>query len=128
MSILAIDRWKKRLWLAYAKEWSDIIFPIWWLDNTQDVLFSLAHLIVQHNASIVVVGYPSQVSYVQRSIDAFIKQLSFVISPDIQIVKTNEDYTSVLAWAQLENFKKTAAEDSLAAVKILESYMEHKKS
>ncbi len=92
------------------------------------MLFSLAHLIVQHNATVVVVGYPSQVSYVQRSIDAFIKQLSFVISPDIQIVKTNEDYTSVLAWAQIWNFKKTAAEDSLAAVKILEAYLDHKKS
>lgn len=122
MSIISIDRGKKRLWIAYTTD-ASIIFPLWSLDNDQNVLYWLAHIIAEHKATIIVVGYPSQQSYVQKSIDTFIKELSYVIDPTCTIVKENEDYTSVQAGELLWTYKKTAAEDSLAAAKILENYL-----
>lgn len=123
MSILGIDWWKKRLWLAYVTWKSDIIFPLWSLDNNTNMLFDLAHIIAQHQIKKIVVWYPSQVSFVTRSIDAFIKNVSFVIDPDIIIEKENEDYTSVQAGVLVWDFKKTAAEDTVVAGIILEKYM-----
>ena len=88
------------------------------------MLYDLAHIVAQHNITKIVVGYPSQESFVRKSIDAFIKDLSFVINPDIVIERENEDYTSVQAGVVVGNFKKTAAEDTVVAGIILEKYME----
>lgn len=87
------------------------------------MLYDLAHLIAQHKIDTIVVWYPWQVSFVSRSIDTFIKNLSFVIDPTIVIHKENEDYSSVQAGATLWDFKKTAAEDTLAAGIILEKFL-----
>lgn len=127
MSILAIDRWRKRLWVAYVR-WKDhIIFPVWSVDNDKDCIYSMAHIVAQHNIQHIIIWYPKQEVYLQKAIDAFITQLTYVISPECTIEKVDEEYSSVQAWAVLWNFKKTAAEDTLAAVKILEEYLKHAK-
>lgn len=128
MSILWIDWGKKRLWLAYVTVKSSVIFPLWSLDNNTTVLYDLAHIIAQHQIKTIVIWYPSQQSFVQKSIDTFIKNLTFVIDPDIVIYKENEDYTSVQAGAVLWEFKKTAAEDTVVAGIILEKYLERIKN
>ena len=127
MSILGIDWWKKRLWLAYVTWKSSVIFPLWSLDNNANVLYDLAHIVAQHQIKIIVVWYPSQESFITRSIDRFIKDISFVIDPDIVIHKENEDYTSVQAGVVVGNFKKNAAEDTVVAGIILEKYLSKKK-
>jgi RNase H-fold protein (predicted Holliday junction resolvase) len=53
---------------------------------------------------------------------AFIRDLAFVIPPECKTIKINEDYSSVQAGAKLGNYKKTAAEDSMAAVYIMQEY------
>ena len=122
MAIMAIDWGRKRMGLAYMNDIHGIIFPLWSLDNNADVLYSIAHFVMQHKATKILVGYPSQQAWVQKSIDNFIKQLSFVISPDCPIVKVNEDYSSIQANAMIWVYKKTAEEDSLAAVCLLEEW------
>jgi len=121
MTIIALDWWRKHIWLAYAKDSQSIVFPIGSLDNTPDVMYSLAHIFAERGVTTLVLGYPSKQQDVQRSIDSFIKQLSLFISPECQIHKVNEDYTSVQAMNHLWTQKKTAAEDSLAAVYIMEN-------
>jgi RNase H-fold protein (predicted Holliday junction resolvase) len=116
---MSIDRWRKRIGLAYKRHDSDIIFPIWSVDNNQDMLYTIAHKVVEHRIDKIIVGYPTQRSHVQRGIDSFIKELWFVIDPLISIERVNEDYSSVIAWGELQNYKKTAAEDALAAVHLL---------
>jgi RNase H-fold protein (predicted Holliday junction resolvase) len=123
MTILGIDRWKKRLWLAYTTSKSSIIFPLWSLDNNENVLYDLAHIVVKHQIDTVVVWYPSQTSFVTKWIDSFIKNLWFVIDPSIVIHKENEDYSSIEAGVILWNFKKTAAEDTVAAGIIVEKFI-----
>lgn len=122
MNILAIDRGRKHIGLAAASDTHSVIFPLWTLENKADAIFSLAHIVAERQVLTIVVGYPSKQEDVQKKIDAFIRDLSFVISPDCKILKTNEDYSSVQAGAKLGNYKKTAAEDSMAAVYILETY------
>lgn len=120
---MSIDWGKKRIWIAYVTTSSSIIFPVWSLDNNADMLYGLAHIVTEHKINTIIVWYPSQQSFVTKSIDTFIKNLSFVIDPEIVIKKVNEDYSSVQAGAQLGNFKKTAAEDTLAAAVLLENYI-----
>jgi RNase H-fold protein (predicted Holliday junction resolvase) len=123
MTILGIDRWKKRLWLVYTTWKSSIIFPLWSLDNNTNVLYDVAHIVVKHHIDTIVVWYPSQASFVTKSIDSFIKNLWFVIDPSIVIHKENEDYSSIEAGALLWDFKKTAAEDTIAAGIILGKFI-----
>lgn len=122
-NILAIDWWKKRLWLAYNKASVGVIFPIWSLDNDTVVLYNIAHIVAQYDIEKILVWSPSNQEDVQRIIEGFIKQLSFVVPQECFIEKVNEDFSSVQANARLQTYKKTAAEDSLAAVFILEEYL-----
>ena len=121
-TVLAIDWWRRRFWLAYNRADNDIVFPIWSLDNDDVVLYNIAHLVVQYGIGKVIIGTPRYQDDVQYPIDVFIKNLSLVLSPDCIIEKVNEDYSSVQANAHIGVYKKTAAEDSLAAVYILEEY------
>ena len=124
MSIIAIDRWRRRLWIAYTRGVDGIIFPIGSLDNDANCIYWLAHIVAQHQWELIIVWYPSQEEKIQKAIDKFITQLQYVISPDCKIEKVNEDYSSVQAGAVLGNFRKNPAEDTLAAAKILEEYQE----
>lgn len=99
-----------------------MIFPLWSVDNTPDTLYTIAHFTVQHKATRILIWYPRQESAVQKSIDSFVKQLSFVIDPQCVIEKVNEDYSSIQANALTGNYKKTAEEDSLAAMFLLEEW------
>lgn len=121
-TVLAIDRWKKRLWLAYNKPGTTVIFPIGSLDNDDVVLYNIAHLVQQYAIQKIIVWSPKTEQHTTESIETFIKNLSFVISSDCSIEKVNEDFSSVQANAHIGVYKKTAAEDSLAAVYVLEEY------
>lgn len=122
MAVLAIDWGRKRMGLAYMTESHSMVFPLWSVDNTPDALYTIAHFAVQHKATRIIVWYPRQESAVQKSIDSFVKQLSFVIDPQCIIEKVNEDYSSIQANAMTGNYKKTAEEDSLAAMCLLEEW------
>jgi RNase H-fold protein (predicted Holliday junction resolvase) len=122
MSLLAIDRGRKYIGLAGASDTHSIIFPLWTLENAPESLFSLAHIVAERKICLVIVGYPSKQQDIQKKIDTFIRDLSFVIPEECKITKVNEDYSSVQAGAKLGNYKKTAAEDSMAAVYIMEEY------
>lgn len=128
MSILAIDWWKKRIWVAYATWLHAIVFPIGSLDNTPDVLYKLAHIVGERMVSRIIIGCPSEISKTSKAIDAFVTQLKFVLSPDITIEKVNEDYTSIQAGERLWQFTKTAAEDTVAAAIMLEQYLAWRKN
>lgn len=122
MAIISIDWWARRLGVAYTKD-GRIVFPIGWLVNDDQVMYQLSHVFMQYKVDRILVGYPSKETSIQWKIDAFIKELSFVVSPDCTIEKVNEDYSSVQAnvyeWVQ----KKSAGEDSIAAMVILEEYL-----
>ena len=124
-NILWIDWGSKYIGLAYVNVWWwKIIMPIGYLLNDGSLMYNLGDIILRYNIGKIVVGYPSDEN-LQKKVDEFIKQLNFIIAEDISIEKVNEDYTSVQAGVLKWNFEKDQMEDSLAAMKILEYYLEH---
>lgn len=122
-SILWIDRGSKYLWVAYSLEWSNIPMPVWYLLNDKMLYFSLADIVARHHVTQIVLGYPQRQKNIQEKIQHFVKQLRFVIHPDIEIDFVDEDYTSVQSWEIISNFKKNVAEDTVSAMIILDRWL-----
>ena len=122
MNILGIDYWTKYIWLAKKDTKHDVIMPIWYIQNDGWTMFELSNIIEQYNIKKIVIWWPTKQKDMQEKIDRFIKELQ-IIYPDMDIIKVDEDYTSVEANATTWNFKKKAwEEDTIAAMKILERY------
>ena len=122
MNILGIDYWTKYIWLAKKDTKHNVIIPVWYIQNDGWTMFELSNIIEQYNIKKIVIWWPTKQKDMQEKIDRFIKELQ-IIYPDIDIVKVDEDYTSVEANATTWNFKKKAwEEDTIAAMKILERY------
>ena len=122
MNILGIDYWTKYIWLAKKDTKHNVIIPVWYIQNDGWTMFELSNIIEQYNIKKIVIWWPTKQKDMQEKIDRFIKELQ-IIYPDMDIVKVDEDYTSVEANATTWNFMKKAwEEDTIAAMKILERY------
>lgn len=124
-NILWVDRWTKYIGLAYQNEKTNMIMPIWYIMNDQQLFFNIADIVSRYFIKQAVVWYPKQHEDNQQKIDEFLENLVF-IDPNIEIIKTNEEYTSVEAGETTENFKKNEAEDTIAAMHILKYYLKNK--
>ena len=114
--------WEKYIWLAKKDTKHNVIMPIWYIQNDGATMFELANIIQQYNIWKIVIGWPAKQKDIQEKIDKFIKELSFVY-PDMEIIKVNEDYSSVQAQAKKWDFnRKKWEDDTIAAMQILENY------
>jgi len=130
-SILGIDRGTKYIGLAYALQWSSVIFPIGYILNDKMMYFNIAGIIEKHNVGKIMLGRPDKQKDIQAKIQEFMKSLGYIIeNREIEIQLVNEDYTSVQSgdiisttandmWLKAD-FKKNAAEDTISAMVILE--------
>ena len=123
MNILGIDYWTKYIWLAKKDTKHNVIMPVGYIQNDSSTLYDLANIIQQYNIKKIIIGYPQRQKDMQEKIDNFIKELKFVY-PDMEIIKVDEDYTSVEASSIIWYDKKKGQEDTIAAMKILERYKE----
>lgn len=121
--IFSIDWGSKYIGLAYGKSDRQVPMPIDRLDNTGSVMFELANYIQKYGTDKIVVWFPSQNEMIQGKIDEFIKELSMVV-PEKDIVKIDEDYSSIEAKADLGTYEKNYETDIVAAMKILKRYFE----
>ena len=122
MNILWIDYGTKYIWLAKKDTKHNVIIPVGYIQNDGWTMFELSNIIEQYNIKKIVIWWPTKQKDMQEKIDRFIKELN-IIYPDMEIIKVDEDYTSVEANATTWNFKKKAwEEDTIAAMKILERY------
>ncbi len=122
-NILGIDWGSKYIWLAYINKWANnLIMPIWYIPNDWSSMFSLGDIISRYNIGNIVIGYPKE-EKIRKKVDDFIKELKFVLQDDIQIILQDEEYSSVEAGSIIWNFQKNELEDTLAAMKILERYL-----
>ena len=120
MNILWIDYGTKYIWVAKKDTKHSVIMPVGYIQNDGWTMFELSNIIEQYQIKKIVVGWPSKQKNIQEKIDRFIKEIQ-IIYPQMEIVKVNEDYTSVEAAAQTGEFKKARwKEDTIAAMKILE--------
>ena len=126
-AILWIDRWSKYIWLAYAHESNDIIFPVGYLINDQMIYFHIADLIQRYNIRIIVLWWPSKQKDIQEKITKFMTSLNYIIEKDQIVIDTvEEDYTSVESWEIISNFKKNEKTDTISAMLILERWKNKK--
>ncbi len=121
-NILWVDRWTKYIGLAYRNEKSNMVMPIGYLMNDDSLFFNIGEMFGRYHIGTVVVGRPSQHKDTQASINNFIENVLF-IEHEMIIKKVNEEYTSVQAGETTGNFEKNAAEDSIAAMHLLDYYM-----
>ena len=79
--------------------------PVGYINNDGSTIFELSNIIEQYKIKKIVIGWPSKEKDIQNKIDKFIKEI-FLVYPNMEFVKVNEDYTSVEAAAQTGDFKK----------------------
>ena len=122
MNILWVDYGTKYIWLAKKDTKHNMVMPVWYIQNDGWTMFELANIIEQYQIKKIVIWWPTKQKNIQEKIDKFIKEI-FIIYPDMEFIKIDEDFTSVEAAAQTWEFKKARwKEDTIAAMKILERY------
>lgn len=117
--ILSIDYGTKQIGLAYCNH-EDIPLPMGNIDNDGDMRFTLMGIIAQHQSKIILVGYPKHEG-MRIHIDKFIKTL-LVMDSELEIIRIDENYSSVQAQAITWETGKHIAHDTLAAIEIMNRY------
>ena len=128
--ILGIDWGSKYVGVAYMWEGSSVVFPVGYLMNDQVIFFHIGELIQKYSIKTIVIGRPSKQKDIQEKIEKFMQNLSFIIGQEeIEIVKMEEDYSSVEAGEIISNthkdieaFKKNPLEDTISSMIILERW------
>lgn len=93
--------------------------------NDNLVFYTIGEFLVRYNICTVVVWYPAKQEDIQKKIDAFIANVSYIIDPEkTTIVKEEEDYTSVQAGEIVSMYRKNVAEDTVSAMVLLERWMQ----
>ena len=124
---LALDVGEKRIGLATADDNVRIAVPFGWLENDDDIIQKITEKLIQHDISVVVVGYPrnqsGEATQQTQFVEQFVKNLS-VIDLDIDLVFQDESLTSVEAERRLGQVKDKGEIDAEAASISLQDYLE----
>ena len=127
-SYVALDVGQSRVGVAVANDVARIAAPLPALSNDESFTHNLQNLLAEHDAAVIVVGWPrnlsgditDQTQYVEK----FIAELEQ--SVNIPIERQDEAVTSVRAEEELTARGKPFSKgdiDSLSAVYILEDFM-----
>jgi RNase H-fold protein (predicted Holliday junction resolvase) len=128
-NILSLDRWSKRIGVAWMDSTNNIPLPLWYILNTGDVYFELSALIMKYNITIVVCGSPSWNKNVVDRINNFIKNLKICVSDTVTFASIDEHYSSTQASNITGDlWKKHISQDTVSAMVILERWKQQTKS
>ncbi|QJU11076.1 Holliday junction resolvase RuvX [Candidatus Saccharibacteria bacterium oral taxon 488] len=127
-NFLALDVGEKRIGLAMADSQVRIAVPFGWVANDERVMEELAEIMLRHDISLVVVGYPRNQSgeptqQTEFVVD-FVRRLS-QLDINAEIAYQDESLTSVQAEQRLAGKIKDKGDiDAEAASIILQDYLE----
>ncbi len=127
-NFLALDVGEKRIGLAMADSQVRIAVPFGWVANGERVMEELAEIMLRHDISLVVVGYPRNQSgeptqQTEFVVD-FVRRLS-QLDINAEIAYQDESLTSVQAEQRLAGKIKDKGDiDAEAASIILQDYLE----
>ncbi|QHU93924.1 Holliday junction resolvase RuvX [Candidatus Saccharibacteria bacterium oral taxon 488] len=127
-NFLALDVGEKRIGLAMADSQVRIAVPFGWVASDERVMEELAEIMLRHDISLVVVGYPRNQSGEPTQQTEFV--VDFVrrlgqLDIDAEIAYQDESLTSVQAEQRLAGKIKDKGEiDAEAASIILQDYLE----
>ena len=127
-TLISLDVGEKRIGVAKADTGVRIAFPLTTLEVDGSEVDSIARLVHDEQATILVVGYPrnqqGEATAQTAFVEAFVEKLSRVTVP---IVFQDESLTSVIAEQRLVAQKKPYSKadiDAYAATLILQDYLE----
>ncbi len=124
---LALDVGEKRIGLAMADDNVRIAVPFGWLNNDDYIIQKITEKLIQHDISVVVVGYPrnqsGEATQQTKFVEEFVNNLS-AIDLDIDLVFQDESLTSVEAERRLGRVIDKGEIDAEAASIILQDYLE----
>ena len=127
-NFLALDVGEKRIGLAMADSQVRIAVPFGWVAHDERVMEELAEIMLRHDISLVVVGYPRNQSGEPTQQTEFV--VDFVrrlgrLDIDADIAYQDESLTSVQAEQRLAGKIKDKGDiDAEAASIILQDYLE----
>lgn len=119
---LGVDRWSKYIGLAYEQWDTQIVFPIGYVMNDKDFIRQFGQFLTQYHVGRIVIGRPKDKT-TQAKVKPFVETVASVAG-DIPLELADEEYTSVQAGERSGNFTKHVAEDTIAAMIILERWRE----
>lgn len=121
MNILSLDRWSKRIGIAWMNTNNNIPLPLGYLLNTSTVYSDLASLMMQYQIETVLYGYPTGNRNVIAKIDNFIKNMKYCVADTVVFQSIDEHYSSTqasdLTW---DLGKKHISQDTVSAMILLE--------
>lgn len=120
INLVSIDYGTKTLGLAHISN-NSIPLPLGNIDNDENLWFSLMGILAQRQAKTVLIGYPNNQG-MRDKIDNFIKNLQ-IMDNELNIIRIDENYTSVQAQAITWESKKHVAHDTLAAMELINRYL-----
>ncbi len=126
-NIMAMDRWKKYIGCAYQNVRANMIMPIGYLMNDQTFYYNISDVLARYAIKKIIIGYPKHHEDAQKAIDVMVERL-LLIDEKLNIEKVDEEYTSVQSWETTGDFTKNIAEDTVAAMHILETYLKNEKN
>jgi RNase H-fold protein (predicted Holliday junction resolvase) len=94
--------------------------------NDKDFVRQFGQFLMQYHVGRIVIGWPKEES-TQAQVKPFVEQIVSVAG-DIPVELADEEYTSVQAGERSGNFQKNMAEDTIAAMIILERWREEQES
>lgn len=124
-NILSLDVGERRVGVAIASLVARLPRPLTTLDNTEDIWQDIAKLIVDEDASTLVVGLPRNLSGDETAQTKYVRDFAAKIE-GIEIIFQDEALTSQKAETELAGRGKPFAKgdiDALAATYILEDYL-----
>lgn len=119
MKILSIDRWSKYIWLARCDE-MNFVYPVWFITNDADSIIYISGIVWQYNITNIVIGKPKDLK-VSAKIIKFVRQI--YISTTIQPELVDENYTTATAKNITWIYTKSTINDVVAAMEILNRYL-----
>lgn len=123
-NILALDRGSQKYWLAYWQAASDIIFPIGYIENDGNLSATLADMMIRYTIRTVVVGTP--ITAAAKKHITTLEDLLGKIDPHLELYRVDEAYTTVQADVTLDAWPDHPGQDTVAAMKLLEFFLQQK--
>ena len=126
-NILALDVGDRRVGVALADSQIKIAVPYGYLERSDKIIQQITELMLDHDISILVIGYPrnqsGEATKQTESVEQFAKELAEV-EIDADLVFQDESLSSVEAERRLGRVKDKGEIDAEAASIILQDYLE----
>ena len=126
-NILALDVGDRRVGVALADSQIKIAVPYGYLERSDKIIQQITELMLDHDISILVIGYPrnqsGEATKQTESVEQFAEELA-EIEIDADLVFQDESLSSVEAERRLGRVKDKGEIDAEAASIILQDYLE----